>query len=128
MLANFGIWTWGHVSTIFIFIGWVLMVVPQSFVLFSRLHLVMHEERHLRWIFLAICVVSACMSIPTLVLGILGVSLSSLELSSVWLNDPLDCHAHNGRATNVSRLRKDSYHRFFCSRDINLRSLHMVYP
>lgn len=79
MLANFGIWTWGHVSTIFIFIGWVLLVIPQSFVLYSRLHLVMQNERYLRWVLWTICIVSVCMGLPTFILGILGVSSTLVE-------------------------------------------------
>ena len=78
MLAEFGIWNPHHVSTIFIFVGWVLLVIPQSFVLYSRLHLVMHNERYLRYVLWTICVVSVCMGLPTFILGILGVS-STLE-------------------------------------------------
>lgn len=54
------------------------MVVPQSFVLYSRLHLVMTNWVHVRWVLYAISTVSVVFSIPTMVMGILGVSSLSV--------------------------------------------------
>lgn len=74
LMADFGIWTNLKVSITLIVLTWVLMVIPHSFVLYSRLHLVMHSTRKLRWIFYMIVINSIVMTPPTIVLGILAVS------------------------------------------------------
>ncbi|EMR63467.1 putative integral membrane protein [Eutypa lata UCREL1] len=50
ILADFGVWHHLTGSITMIYLTWLIMVVPQSWVLYSRLHLIMHEEAALRWI------------------------------------------------------------------------------
>lgn len=46
-------------------LGWYLMVTGQSFVLYSRLHLVMGNIRKLRWVFAMIVTTFTVMQLPT---------------------------------------------------------------
>ena len=73
ILVNFGIWRPGHASVSLIYLTWWILVVPQSFVLYSRLHLFM-EAKPLRWVRFSIVSVSIAFSVPTVVLGVLAVS------------------------------------------------------
>ncbi|KAL9598173.1 MAG: hypothetical protein Q9219_004670 [cf. Caloplaca sp. 3 TL-2023] len=57
---------WG-VTLPFIEIGWVSMVTGQAFVLFSRLHLVVRNERILRYVLWLIIVDACAFHIPTIV-------------------------------------------------------------
>jgi hypothetical protein len=41
ILADFGVWTDLRGSITMIYLTWFIMVVPQSWVLYSRLHLIM---------------------------------------------------------------------------------------
>jgi hypothetical protein len=55
------------------------MVVPQSWVLYSRLHLIVHNQRLLRWLRGVLIFNSVVFSVPTIVVGILAVSLDALD-------------------------------------------------
>ncbi|KAI1491509.1 integral membrane protein [Biscogniauxia mediterranea] len=72
MLADFGVWTNLKGSITMIYLTWMIMVVPQSWVLFSRLHLVIHDERVLRWIKAVLLFTSIAFTVPTIVVGIIA--------------------------------------------------------
>ncbi|RDL30657.1 Uncharacterized protein BP5553_10002 [Venustampulla echinocandica] len=56
LMKFFNIWTNPYVSCVFITIGWYAMVTGQSLVLYSRLHLVVHNKRNVRWVlYMIIC-------------------------------------------------------------------------
>lgn len=74
ILADFGVWHHLTGSITMIYLTWLIMVVPQSWVLYSRLHLIMHEEAALRWIRFVLIFNSIVFSVPTIVIGILAVS------------------------------------------------------
>lgn len=73
ILADFEVWTDLKGSITMIALTWVIMVVPQSWVLYSRLHLVMHEEKTLRWLMAALVFNSIVFSVPTVVIETLAV-------------------------------------------------------
>jgi hypothetical protein len=50
-------------------VGWWAMVTGQSFVLYSRLHLVVHEERWLRWVLFLITFDAIAFGVPLAVLA-----------------------------------------------------------
>ncbi|KAL8769868.1 MAG: hypothetical protein Q9209_004306 [Squamulea sp. 1 TL-2023] len=56
-----------HVNLPFIEIGWVTMVTGQAFVLYSRLHLVIRNQKTLRYLLWMIIVNGFCFHIPTIV-------------------------------------------------------------
>ncbi|KAI1401780.1 integral membrane protein [Hypoxylon fuscum] len=72
ILADFEVWTDLKGSITMIALTWVIMVVPQSWVLYSRLHLVMHEEKTLRWLMAALVFNSIVFSVPTVVIETLA--------------------------------------------------------
>jgi hypothetical protein len=71
-MTDFGVWK-GIGSMIGIYLSWWVMVVPQSLVLYSRLHLVMSNTQHLRWVLYMIVFTTIVFSIPTIIVGILAV-------------------------------------------------------
>ena len=76
ILADFNVWTNLRGSITMIYLSWAIMVVPQSWVLYSRLHLIMHEEAALRWIKFALIFTSIVFSVPTIIIGLLAVSMT----------------------------------------------------
>ena len=82
ILADFEVVTDLYVSIILIYLSWWIMVIPQSFVLYSRLHLVMRDDKHLRWVLYMIVFNTIAFSIPTIILGVIAVSLISPGFSS----------------------------------------------
>ncbi|AEO68209.1 uncharacterized protein THITE_2015353, partial [Thermothielavioides terrestris NRRL 8126] len=68
VLADFGIWTDLKVSITMIYLTWLIMVVPQSWLLYSRLHLVA-PEKTLKWIKFILLFTSIAFSVPTIVIG-----------------------------------------------------------
>ncbi|KAI0595198.1 integral membrane protein [Biscogniauxia sp. FL1348] len=72
MLADFGVWTNLKGSITMIYLTWMIMVVPQSWVLYSRLHLVIHDDRVLRWIKTVLMFTSITFTVPTIVVGIIA--------------------------------------------------------
>ncbi|KFA71552.1 hypothetical protein S40288_06836 [Stachybotrys chartarum IBT 40288] len=67
--------------SIFIATGWCLMVTGQSFVLYSRLHLILYNQTHLKLILVMIIINAIILHIPTMVMGF-GANSNHPE---VWL-------------------------------------------
>ncbi|KAI1076800.1 integral membrane protein [Whalleya microplaca] len=72
MLGDFGVWTDLKGSITMIYLTWLIMVVPQSWVLYSRLHLIMHEEKMLKWVKTVLIFNSIVFSVSTIVIGALA--------------------------------------------------------
>ncbi|KAI9784428.1 MAG: hypothetical protein M1816_000852 [Peltula sp. TS41687] len=72
LMADFQVWKNLYVSIILIYLSWWIMVIPQSLVLYSRLHLVMRNTKHLRWVLYMIVFDTVVFSIPTIVLGVMA--------------------------------------------------------
>ncbi|KAI0098303.1 integral membrane protein [Nemania sp. FL0031] len=72
ILADFGVWTDLKGSITFIYLSWLLMVIPQSWVLYSRLNLLMKHDNLLRWVRAALIVTTLIFGVTTLPLGILA--------------------------------------------------------
>ncbi|KAI1353676.1 integral membrane protein [Xylaria sp. FL0043] len=86
ILADFEIWTDLKGSITFIYLSWILMVVPQSWVLYSRLYLLMQHDNMLRWVRAALIFTSIVFGITTIPLGILAqaVKPSLFPVNAVW--------------------------------------------
>jgi len=76
LLVNFEVWKPNPGSITVIYLSWWILVIPQSFVLYSRLHLFIPPAR-LRWVLYLIIFDTVAFSVPTLVVGVLAVSLCS---------------------------------------------------
>lgn len=74
ILADFGVWTDAVPSIAMIYLTWLIMVIPQSWVLYSRLHLLMNTEGVLRIIKYVLLFNSVVFSVPTIIIGTLAVS------------------------------------------------------
>lgn len=74
ILADFGVWKDRVPSIVMIYLTWLIMVVPQSWVLYSRLHLLMDREKLLQTIKVILIFNSIVFSIPTIVIGTIAVS------------------------------------------------------
>jgi hypothetical protein len=77
LLADFEVITNLYASIILIYLSWWIMVIPQSLVLYSRLHLVMRDVKYLRWVLYMIIFNTIVFSIPTIIMGVIAVSLIS---------------------------------------------------
>ncbi|ETS85560.1 hypothetical protein PFICI_03585 [Pestalotiopsis fici W106-1] len=88
ILADYGIWRDPIPSITMIYLTWLIMVVPQGWVLYSRLHLLLREAKVLRAIRLVLIFNSVAFSIPTIVIGILAqsttVNESLVSFNIVW--------------------------------------------
>ncbi|KAK7744302.1 hypothetical protein SLS62_010260 [Diatrype stigma] len=88
ILADFGVWRHLAGSITMIYLTWLAMVVPQSWVLYSRLHLIMREEAALRWIKAALLFNSVVFSVPTIVIGILAqatnINPNLMHINTIW--------------------------------------------
>ncbi|OAA36734.1 integral membrane protein [Beauveria brongniartii RCEF 3172] len=69
ILADFGVWRDPVPSITMIYLTWLIMVIPQSWVLYSRLHLLMHTDSVLQVIKYVLIFNSIVFSIPTMVIG-----------------------------------------------------------
>lgn len=74
ILADFRVWTDLVGSITMIYLTWLIMVIPQSWVLYSRLDLIVQDRRLLYWLRIVLIFNSIVFSIPTIVIGILAVS------------------------------------------------------
>lgn len=74
ILADFGVWTDLVPSIVMIYLTWFIMVVPQSWVLYSRLHLLVRNTAILRAIKYILIFNSIMFSVPTVVIGTIAVS------------------------------------------------------
>ncbi|KAI3338599.1 integral membrane protein [Ustulina deusta] len=86
ILADFEVWTDLKGSITFIYLSWILMVVPQSWVLYSRLYLLMQHDNMLRWVRAALIFTSIVFGITTIPLGILSqtVQPSLTPINAIW--------------------------------------------
>lgn len=96
ILTDFAVWRNKLVAMIIIYLSWWIMVVPQSFVLYSRLYLVMANTTHIRWVLWFICFNSVVFSVPTMIMGILAVSCLRIRKQStsnaVFLANVDECY------------------------------------
>ncbi|KAI2603687.1 hypothetical protein GGR54DRAFT_457922 [Hypoxylon sp. NC1633] len=88
ILADFGIWREPVPAIAMIYLTWLIMVVPQSWVLFSRLHLLLPAAKVLKVIKLILIFNSVAFSIPTIVIGTLAqsttVNARLVSFNLVW--------------------------------------------
>ncbi|KAI2628420.1 integral membrane protein [Xylaria nigripes] len=86
ILADFGVWTNLKGSITFIYLSWLMMVVPQSWVLYSRLYLLMQHDSLLRWVRAVLIFNSIVFGITTIPLGILAQTVmpSLQSVNNVW--------------------------------------------
>ncbi|KAH9904902.1 integral membrane protein [Xylariomycetidae sp. FL2044] len=88
ILADFGVWKDLEGSITLIYLTWLIMVVPQSWVLYSRLHLIMEDSKHLRWVRLALISDSIIFSVPTIIIGILAQTTTTnphlFSINLIW--------------------------------------------
>ncbi len=95
----FQVWKNDYVSVAFITIGWYAMVTGQSLVLYSRLHLVVRDDRKIRWVLYMIIIDVFLFHFPTTVMTF-GVSLFSPRV----LRLPADFSCSPTRLWRVSLL------------------------
>ncbi|KAI4650744.1 hypothetical protein J4E93_003101 [Alternaria ventricosa] len=76
ILANFNKWT-SYSAIVFIYLSWLVFVVAQSFVLYSRLGLVWRNTKKDRWILYMITTNSVVFGLTTVTLGMIAARLSS---------------------------------------------------
>jgi hypothetical protein len=69
ILANFGVIKNPYVAFIFIYLSWWMLVIPQSVVLYSRLHLVISDPKHNTYVLYMIVFTTIFISLPTMGLG-----------------------------------------------------------
>ncbi|KHO00470.1 uncharacterized protein MAM_01248 [Metarhizium album ARSEF 1941] len=72
ILADFGVWNDAVPAIVLIYLTWFIMVVPQSWVLYSRLHLLMHTASALDAIKYVLIFNSVVFAVPTMVIGTLA--------------------------------------------------------
>ncbi|KAI0398548.1 integral membrane protein [Xylariaceae sp. FL0594] len=86
ILADFGVWKDLTGSITLIYISWLFMVLPQSWVLYSRLYLLMQHDSMLRWVRVGLIFNTIVFGVTTLPLGILAqtVQPSLLSVNKVW--------------------------------------------
>ncbi|KAK2608421.1 hypothetical protein QQS21_003107 [Conoideocrella luteorostrata] len=77
ILFDFGVWTDAVPSVTMIYLTWLIMVVPQSWILYSRLHLLMRTATILKSIKYVLIFNSIVFSIPTIVIGTLAQSTAT---------------------------------------------------
>jgi hypothetical protein len=71
LMKFFQVWKMDLVSVSFILVCWCLMVTGQAFVLYSRLHLIVHNSRKIKWILYMIIFDAIVLHIPVSVLALL---------------------------------------------------------
>lgn len=83
VLLDFGVVSNPWISVPFIYIAWAMMILGQSLVLYSRLHLVMNNPKHLRWILGMICLSGVGICLPTVVVGLVRLANPSLIMDRI---------------------------------------------
>ncbi|KAI9151911.1 hypothetical protein HJFPF1_09124 [Paramyrothecium foliicola] len=83
ILADFQIWPNLLGSIIMIYLTWFIMVVPQSWVLYSRLHLIVQNQKLLRIIMIVLSFNSIIFSVPTIVIGTVAASPPSIQATDI---------------------------------------------
>ena len=76
ILADFGVWKDITSAVTMIYLTGLIMVVPQSWVLYSRLHLLMHNVKLQKILEIVLVFNSIVFSVPTIVIGTIAVSAS----------------------------------------------------
>ncbi|KAG5913160.1 hypothetical protein E4U42_001415 [Claviceps africana] len=88
ILADFGVWNNAVPSIVMIYLTWLIMVIPQSWVLYSRLHLLMRTASLLGVIKFVLIFNSIVFSIPTIVIGTLAqatdINPSLASFNLIW--------------------------------------------
>ncbi|KAI1410958.1 hypothetical protein F5Y13DRAFT_166656 [Hypoxylon sp. FL1857] len=86
ILADFGIWSNLKASITLIYLTWAMMVIPQSWILYSRLHLITAERILLNWVRAVLIFTSVIIGITTIPLGVLTqtVQPSLFPVNNVW--------------------------------------------
>ncbi|KAK4033734.1 hypothetical protein C8A01DRAFT_49749 [Parachaetomium inaequale] len=88
ILADFGIWTDFRGSITMIYLTWLIMVVPQSWLLYSRLHLIANHGTLLRWIKIVLIFTSIVFSVPTIIMGTIAqateISPGLFAINLIW--------------------------------------------
>ncbi|KAI1338917.1 integral membrane protein [Xylariaceae sp. FL0016] len=85
ILADFSVWKDLRGAITMVLFTWALMVVPHSWVLYSRLHLLMHESERLKWIMAVLIFTSVVFTVPTVVIGILAqLTPAHKGLYNIW--------------------------------------------
>ena len=77
ILADYGLWTNLKGGIICIYLTWMIMVVPQSWLLYSRLHLIVHNDAMLKWLRVLLTFTSIVFVVPTIVIGTIAVRKQS---------------------------------------------------
>lgn len=70
ILADFGQIKNKYVAFTFIYLSWWMLVIPQSVVLYSRLHLIISNPKHNRYVLYMIIFTTIFISLPTMGLGV----------------------------------------------------------
>ncbi|OTB00532.1 hypothetical protein M426DRAFT_33195, partial [Hypoxylon sp. CI-4A] len=104
ILADFGIWTNMKGSITMIYLSWAIMVIPQSWILYSRLHLITQQRSILNWVRAILTFDSIILGVTTIPLGILTqtVEPSLYPINNVW--DRLQTTAFFVQETTLSVL------------------------
>ncbi|KAI0477222.1 hypothetical protein GGR56DRAFT_665323 [Xylariaceae sp. FL0804] len=130
LLADFGVWTELRSSITMIYATWLIMVVPQSWILYSRLHLIMRETAALRWIKIVLIFTSIALSVPTTVAGILAQAVLSdakfIAGYSIW--DRFEVAGFFVQETLLSLLYIYKTHKHLRDVTVLSRSRHFVDP
>ncbi|KAI1138970.1 hypothetical protein F5Y05DRAFT_412836 [Hypoxylon sp. FL0543] len=86
ILADFGVWPNPKASITLIYLTWAMMVIPQSWILYSRLHLITTERIILNWVLGVLLFTSVVIGITTIPLGVLTqtVKPSLFPVNNVW--------------------------------------------
>ena len=89
ILADFGVWKDPVPSIVMIYLSWFVMVVPQSWVLYSRLHLLMSDSNVLKAIKCVLIFNSIVFSIPTITIGTIAVRTPPRQRNGTNVNSKL---------------------------------------
>lgn len=132
ILADFDVWKDPVPSLVMIYITWFIMVVPQSWVLYSRLHLLMRDTKTLQIIKYVLIFNSVVFSIPTMIIGTLAVSSYKARRKEYHYASLLtqrhfvashECQSH--AAFIQSEMGSNSAHYLLCSRICSEYAVHL---
>ncbi|KAI1454415.1 hypothetical protein F4805DRAFT_321284 [Annulohypoxylon moriforme] len=86
ILADFRIWTQEQAPIVFIYLTWAMMVISQSWILFSRLHLLIEKPKILSWIRVALVFTSVVIGTITITLGTIAQTAkpSLFPTNNIW--------------------------------------------
>ncbi|KAI2472839.1 hypothetical protein F4781DRAFT_291695 [Annulohypoxylon bovei var. microspora] len=86
ILADFGIWNSQTAPIAMIYLTWAMMIIPQSWILYSRLHLITQQPNILSWVRVVLVFNSIAVSSVTIVLGTLAQTVrpSLFPVNNIW--------------------------------------------